>query len=564
MTRASIRKFFYIGLMAALAAPALSFASLANEDKRGLRITAIDGVFRLPEEEVDLATAALVLSREWGTDKALFVYRRKIDEMAEEILNRLENKHLIADYRAIEVINEYLFKELGFHSVHDADDPDDLFLHVVLDRKRGYCLSLSMLYLSIAERIGMPVYGVVVPGHFFVRYDDGKQRYNIETTSGGAIVDDKHYQEEFKPPAGDRTVYFKNLTKKQSLGCFFNNLGNCYIQREQLDTAYEYLTAAIQVNPSLGEARTNLGNVLLRLNRPAEAVTQYEWALSMVGPDATTYNNMGNAYQAVGRYEQAKDLYLRAIELKKDFFDAYRNLAGTYQSMGQLGKAISQMEALVILKPQDAQNWLYMGQLYRKAGNPQLAQRAFQKALKQNANLADAVTGIGNLYLDQQDYASALDLFRQAITMQPKNVEAWFGRAVALHYLNRTDEEIQAYQQVLAIDPAQTGALQNMGNAYLKQKKAESAISCYLQAIQREPRSEDLLYNLGVAYAGLKQYDKAVESYKKVLSINPDHGAAHNGLAICYYLTDDKKASRTHALRAQQLGQDVQKELLKN
>jgi tetratricopeptide (TPR) repeat protein len=273
---------------------------------------------------------------------------------------------------------------------------------------------------------------------------------------------------------------------------------------------------------------------------------------------------MGNAYQAVGRYEQAKDLYLRAIELKKDFFDAYRNLAGTYQSMGQMDKAVSQMESLVVLKPQDARNWLYMGQLYRKAGNPQLAQRAFQKALGLNAGMADAMAGIGNLYLDQKDYTSALDLFGQAITIQPKNVEAWFGQALALHYLDRTDEEIRAYQQVMAIDPAQTGALQNLGNAYLRQKKVELAISCYLQAVQREPRSEDLHYNLGVAYAGLKQYDKAVESYKNALSINPDNGAAHNGLAICYYLTDDMKLSRIHALRAKQLGQDVQKELLKN
>jgi tetratricopeptide (TPR) repeat protein len=564
MKKEDAHKLIYIGLMLVLAAPTLLFAALANEDKRGLRIISIDGVFRLPDNEVDLATAALVLSREWGTDKAGFVYRRKIDEMAEEILRRLEKKHLAADYRAIEIVNEYLFKELGFHSVQDANDPDDLFLHTVLERKRGYCLSLSMLYLAIAERIGMPVYGVVVPGHFFVRYDDGKRQYNIETTSGGAIADDEHYQEKFKPPVGDRTVYFKNLTKKQSLGCFFNNLGNCYIDRGQLDMAYEYLTAAIQVNPSLGEARTNLGNVLLRQNRPAEAVEQYEQALSMIGPDATTYNNMANAYQAVGQYEQAKQLYLRAIELKKDFFDAYRNLAGTYQSLGQLDKAVSQMEALVVFRPQDTQNWLFLGRLYRKTGDGQQAQRAFQRALKENPNLADAVVGIGNLSMDRQDYTSALDLFGQAVSMQSGNIEAWFGQAIALHYLNRVDEEIQAYQQVLAIDPAQTGALQNMGNAYLKQKKTDLAVSCYLQAVQRDPDNEDLHYNLGVAYANLKQFDKAIEYYKKVLTLNPENGAAHNGIAICYYLTGDKKGAYIHAVRARQLGQDVQKELLKN
>jgi tetratricopeptide (TPR) repeat protein len=560
----NLRRIIYIGLMLALTLPAVSSMLLANEDKRGLRITAIDGVFRLPEEEVDLATAALLLSREWGTDKAAFVYRRKIDEMAEEILERLKNKHLTADYRAIEIVNEYLFKDLGFHSVQDADDPDDLFLHVVLERKRGYCLSLSVLYLSIAERIGMPVYGVVVPGHFFVRYDDGRRKYNIETTAGGAIVDDKHYLEKFNPPTGENSVYFKNLTKKQSLGCFFNNLGNCYIERGQLDTAYEYLVGAVQVNPSLGEARVNLGNVLLRLNRPAEAIAQYEQALSFIGPDALTFNNMGNAYQAVGNYERAKQLYLRALELKKDFIDVYRNLAGAYQSLGQIDKAISQMQAAVVLKPQDAQNWLYLGQLYRKTGDWQQAQSAFQKALKQNTSLVGAVVGLGNLYLDRQDYTAALDLFGRAVWMQAGNVEAWFGQATALHYLNRTEEEIQAYLQVLAIDPTQTGALQNLGNAYLKQKKADMAVSCYLRAIQREPDKADLHYNLGVAYANLKQYDKAIESYKKVLSINPDNGAAHNGLAICYYLTGDRKAARIHAVKAQNLGEEVQKELLQN
>lgn len=560
----NLRRTICIGLMLVWAMPIMVFASLANEDKRGLRIATIDGVFRLPEEEVDLATAALLLSREWGTDKTLFTYRRKIDQMAEEILRRLEDKHLSADYRAIDVVNEYLFKELGFHSVQDADDPDDLFLHVVLERKRGYCLSLSMLYLSIAERIGMPVYGVVVPGHFFVRYDDGKRKYNIETTSGGGIADDKHYLEKFKPPAGDKTVYFKNLTKKQSLGCFFNNLGNCYIERGQSDLAYEYLAGAIQINPSLGEARTNLGNVLLRLNRPAEAVVQYEQALSLIGPDATTYNNMGNAYYAVGQYERAKELYLQAIQLKRDFIDAYRNLAGTYQSLGQLDKAVSQMQALVVLKPQDARNWLYLGQLYHKDGQWQQAYSAFQKALKYDADLVEAVVGLGNLYLERKDYSSALDLFGQAVSTQSNSVDAWFGQALTLHYLNRTDEEIRAYQQVLAIEPAQTGALQNLGNAYLKQKKAELAVSCYLRAIQLEPGNVDVQYNLGVAYATLKQYDKAIEAYKKALLLNPENGEAHNGLAICYYLTGDRKSARFHAIKAQNLGQEVQRELLQN
>ena len=79
---------------------------------------------------------------------------------------------------------------------------------------------------AIGERLGMPLYGVVVPGHFFVRYDDGKTRFNIETTSKGNCADDEHYRVNFNVPdsSDGRSIYLKNLNPHQTLGCFFNNL----------------------------------------------------------------------------------------------------------------------------------------------------------------------------------------------------------------------------------------------------------------------------------------------------------------------------------------------------
>ncbi|MCK5174519.1 MAG: hypothetical protein KAR47_14085, partial [Planctomycetes bacterium] len=124
---------------------------LANQGKRGLQLYTIDRILKMPDEQVDLGTAALLLSRQWGTQKTLHRYRDKLDDMAEDILDRLDAKHIRADYRAIAVINDYLFNEMGFVAVKTADDPEDLFLHSVLEKKRGYCLSLSVLYLAIGE-----------------------------------------------------------------------------------------------------------------------------------------------------------------------------------------------------------------------------------------------------------------------------------------------------------------------------------------------------------------------------------------------------------------------------
>ena len=138
-------------------------------------------------------------------------YLSRLDDMALEIRARYERKKPKENYQIILIINEYLFEELGFKAISEASDPNDLFLHSVLDRKRGYCLSLSILYLSLGERLGLPLYGVVVPGHFFVKYDDGQVHFNIETTSNGGTAPDEHYITKFNVPEEDQDIIYLSL-----------------------------------------------------------------------------------------------------------------------------------------------------------------------------------------------------------------------------------------------------------------------------------------------------------------------------------------------------------------
>jgi len=95
-----------------LSSAAQAYYRLANARKRGLHVNSIDTVLRLKDDQIDIATAALLLSRDWGTNKTPQMYRRKIDLMAQEILHRLEKGNIPHDHHAIPVINEYLFKEL--------------------------------------------------------------------------------------------------------------------------------------------------------------------------------------------------------------------------------------------------------------------------------------------------------------------------------------------------------------------------------------------------------------------------------------------------------------------
>ncbi len=536
---------------------------LANQNKQGLRAFTIEGVLRLRENEIDLGTAALILSRDWGTNKTSHVYRRKIDDMAEEILKRLKKEHVPADYRAIGVINAYLFDELGFSTVDNADDPDDLFLHVVVEKKQGYCLSLSVLYLAIAERVGLPMYGVVVPGHFFVRYDDGKHRYNIETTSNGAIAPDEHYIERFKPPKRLKALYMKNLTKKQTLGCFFNNLGNCYLDIGDTDKAFNILLDAVEINPLLSEAHMNLGNIYLQKNMPREAISKYEQALAILGQDEKAFNNLGTAYMQIGEYRKAESYYKTSLNLSPDNVDVYRNLAQSLYLQNEDQKAISYLQTALKIYPDNIESILFLGQIYQKLQQTDKAFSQFNKVIALDPSNASARTSRGLLYLDTDQIEQAIIEFQSVIDLRMANAQTYFGMARAYNRMGQTDQEIQAYENAINLSPNMTAAMQNLGNAYLNKNMYNEAISVYQRAIGLDSQNAALYYNLAVALAGNQQHMDAITEYLRAIQLDSNRAEAYNGIAISYYQLGEYEFAKIYARKAKAMGVYVDPKFLK-
>ncbi len=501
---------------------------LANEGKNGLYAKSIEQVLRLREEEIDLATAALIISENWSDLVPGRRHLTTLDDMALEIRNRLDSKGLKADYRAIQVINEYLFDELGFESISEASDPNDLFLHTVLDKKRGYCLSLSILYLSVGERLGLPLYGVVVPGHFFVRYDDGRAKFNIETTSKGGIASDEHYIDKFKVPKGNRSIYLKNLDKIQTLGCFFNNLGNSYSTVGNQASAQRALEEAVDINPTLSEARSNLGNIYLEMERLKDAIYQYEEALEINPGDAKTHNNLGNAYVEQDRLYYAISQYKQSLRLDPNFIDAYTNLALAYCKQQRFSQAITELKKALKLEPKNASLYCHLGDVYSQKENYKSAILQYENALKINSNLA----------------------------------KAHFGLAVCYNNLGFTDDEIRAYERALAIEPDMLAALVNLGNAYFSRQDYDAAIEEYTKAIQIKPDEGMIHYNLGSSYSNKGMYEQAVAAFLKAVEIEPKMGDAHFGLAYGYYNLKKYELAWKHIKIAQESGVKVTEEQL--
>lgn len=501
---------------------------LANEDKKGLHARSIEQVLRLDADEIDLGTAALIISEQWSDMVYGRRYLTRLDNMAYEIRERLNKKKIPSNYKAIQVINDYLFNELGFEAMEDAGKPSDLFLHKVMDNKRGYCLSLSILYLSIGERLGLDLYGVVVPGHFFVRYDDGHRRFNIETTSKGGYAKDEHYIKKFKVPQESDSIYMKNLSKIQTLGCFFNNLGNSYSDIGDIEQAFLALKRAVEINPSLAESHTNLGNIYLEKGQTDDAIYEYQAALKIKSDDAKTHNNLGNAYFNRGWVNDAISEYTYSIKLDPEFADAYKNLANAYCEQEMYGQAVIQLKQAISLEPKDANCYNQLGDVYNRMDDCERATAQYKKALKIKSDFAEPYYGMGLCY----------------------------------NKAGRTKEEIKSYKKALALKPDMIDAMVRLGNVYFTKEEYDTAIEQYKKALEIKSDDSSLHYNVGAAYSNKGQYEQAAPEYEKAIELDPGMGDAHNGLAFALYKLEQYESAWQHIKTAERLGVEVSKELL--
>lgn len=121
-----------------------------------------------PDDEIDLAEAALVLATGEYRDLDIGAYLKRIDDMAATLKRRLRPD--ISTSESIIALNHYLFEELGFTgNAEEYYDPRNSFLNEVLDRRLGIPITLSVIYIEIGRRIGLSLHGVSFPAHFLVK-----------------------------------------------------------------------------------------------------------------------------------------------------------------------------------------------------------------------------------------------------------------------------------------------------------------------------------------------------------------------------------------------------------
>ena len=220
------------------------------------------------ETKIDLGKAALTIAASDYPNLDIDAYLSRIDALATTAAARLGSD--VDVYRSIAALNFVLFQEHGFRgNREDYFDPRNSFLNEVLDRRTGIPISLSVLYIEVAQRVGLSLEGVGFPGHFLVKYVVDHEEIVLDPFNQGEVLSQKSLETMLYRLYGGKIAFDPDLlepiSKKQILRRMLNNLKLIYLKQNDLIKGLSIVDRLMVLDPASGEDIRDRGLIYLKL-----------------------------------------------------------------------------------------------------------------------------------------------------------------------------------------------------------------------------------------------------------------------------------------------------------
>lgn len=188
-----------------------------------------------------------------------------------------------------------------------------------------------------------------------------------------------------------------------------------------------------------------------------------------------------------------------------------------------------------------SRNNLSLGSVFFERGYTDQAEVFFQMALRDDPSGAEALYGLGSVYLQQERTAEARQCFERAVQLHanyPGTLpKAWNNLGILAARESRTDEAIRDFQRALQIDADNVIALENLGSAYRQEKRWTDARSVLERALELSPDNPEANYGLAMVFAQQNDTEHAYEYLQKALAARPAYPEALNNLGVLYVRT---------------------------
>jgi tetratricopeptide (TPR) repeat protein len=232
--------------------------------------------------------------------------------------------------------------------------------------------------------------------------------------------------------------------------------------------------------------------------------------------------SLARTYYAMNQTQNAAKQYEYAIALKPDYQDAMLKLADLYFVVKEHNKSIGLLNKCMKLDQGNANIYHMLGMNYKEMGDTSRAIYHFQTAIENDPKDFESNLYIANLYAVKKN-KMAMEYFNAAIKLKPKNVDAWFGRAVFEQNLRLYKNALFDYRKVIDLDPMNYLSYYNVGYINYENGMQEEALKNWNICTQMNPNYGNAFYMKGLVFEEQKNKSDAKINYKIALEIEPEN-----------------------------------------
>jgi regulator of sirC expression with transglutaminase-like and TPR domain len=234
--------------------------------------------------DADPAEAALLCGAEADPELDVDLALLRVDALADAVRTRADLGGAPEDHAR--VLARELGQRLGFTG--DAStyhDPDNALLHRVLERKRGLPISLAIVYVAVARRLGIRAYAINLPGHVVAAVANADRPVVLDPFHGGVRLDESAIAQRVAVATGGQLDYRRSMLRPASTVDLVRRLLN------------------------------NLTRDLAAADRPADALWTVELKLLLPNREPGDHRVLGELSMRTGAFDRAAEAFETYLEL---------------------------------------------------------------------------------------------------------------------------------------------------------------------------------------------------------------------------------------------------------
>ena len=268
-----------------------------------------------------------------------------------------------------------------------------------------------------------------------------------------------------------------------------------------------------------------------------EAISTFDKALELLAHPKIWYTK-GNALRSLKRYPEAIEAYDQALILRPTFYSALLNKGNTYSSLDQYEKSLATYDELLELTQSkdsvssvhdegfeppaemQARAWFNKAMIFVNLSRLSEAIIAFDKVVLLRPKDVTAWLNKGITHHDLSDPVQALAAYDQALTLAPEDEDALFNRAIVLDELGKVHQALEAFDMVIILTSNLEGVAWFMkGHIYRRLEKNEQAIHAYDEVLRLLPDSPAAWLEKSMAFTALNNLKAAIIALKRAIRL---------------------------------------------